>query len=106
MLAASAALLAVPRSVEPQALPVPFVDPRRLEAVARADDAAARLAEQKPLDTDVRALGSLLRAFGRADASGDEAMLAELRGRIDRAIGPAKAQGEASLVALRAFQLR
>jgi len=106
MLAGSAALLAVPRSVEPEALPAPILDPRRLSAAARADDALARLAEEKPLDVDVRALGSLLRAFGRADASGDEAEIAELRGRIDKAAGVARSHGDAELAALRAFQLR
>ncbi|MRG97060.1 tetratricopeptide repeat protein [Polyangium spumosum] len=105
-LAASGALLAVPRSVPPAELPVPLVEPRRLAEVAAEDDARARAAEASPLDADVRALGSLLRAFGRADAGGDDAMLAELRRRIGPAAARALAQGDAAVLALRAYQLR
>jgi len=105
LLAASVALLVVPRSVAPTDLPMPMVEPRRLAAIAAADDAAARYAEQHELDPDVRALGSLLRAFGRADASGDETQLSLLRPQIGSAAARARAQGEAPLVSLRAYQL-
>ncbi|MDI3290396.1 hypothetical protein [Polyangium sp. 15x6] len=105
-LAGSAALLAVPRSVPPEGLPAPLVEPRMLAEAAALDDARARAVETKPLDADVRALGSLLRAFGRADARGDEAMLAELRRQIGPAAARALAQGEDAVLALRAYQLR
>ncbi len=104
--AGSVALLAVPRSVPPTDLPVPLALPNELAEAAAKDDARARAAELRPLDADVRALGSLLRAFGRADARGDDALLAELRGRIGPAAGRARAQGDEALLSLRAYQLR
>lgn len=105
-LAGSAALLAVPRSVPPEDLPVPLVEPEKLAETAANDDARARAVEAKPLDADVRALGSLLRAFGRADARGDDAMLGELRRQIGPVAARALAQGEDAVLALRAYQLR
>ncbi|TKD00385.1 hypothetical protein [Polyangium fumosum] len=105
-LAGTAALLAVPRSVPPDGLPLPLVEPQKLAETAANDDARARAVEAKPLDADVRALGSLLRAFGRADARGDDALLAELRRQIGPAAARALAQGDAAVLALRAYQLR
>lgn len=105
-LAGSVALLAVPRSVPPTEVPVPFADPRRLGEVAAADDARARAAQDPPLDVDVRALGSLVRAFGRADATDDQDALASVRVQIGPAAAAARAQGEEALLGLRAFQLR
>ena len=105
-LAGSAALLAVPRSVPPAELPVPLVAPHKLAEAAENDDARARAVEARPLDADVRALGSLLRAFGRADAQNDDARIAELRRQIGPAAARALAQGEDAVLALRAYQLR
>ncbi len=106
LLAGSMAILAVPRSVEPTDLPLPMADARQLRQVSEADDAAARSVLQTSLDADVRALGSLLRAFGKADAVRDDAMLVQLRSRIVPAVARARAQGDAPLVALRAFQMK
>lgn len=106
VLAGAVALLAVPQSIEPVELPVPMVDVRELRRVARADDAAARSVVRTPLDADVRAVGSLLRAFGKADAIRDDAMLVQLRSQITTAVIAARAQGDAPLVALRAFQMK
>jgi hypothetical protein len=104
-LAGIVAILAVPRSVEPAELPLPMADVQQLRRIALADDAAARSILRTPLDADVRALGSLLRAFGKADAVRDDVMLAQLRSRISTAVVVARTQGDASLVGLRAFQL-
>lgn len=104
-LAGSVALLAVPRSVEPTELPLPSADPRHLQHVDEADDAAARSVVRTPLDVDVRALGSLLRAFGKADAERDEPMLAQLRSRLFTAVLAAKTHGNEQLLGLRAFQM-
>lgn len=106
VLAGIVALLAVPRSIEPTELPLPVADVQQLRGVMHADDEAALAIVKNPLDTDVRALGSILRAFGKADASRDEAMLAQLHSRIFTAVLVARNQGDASLVALRAFQMR
>lgn len=105
-LAGITALLAVPRSVEPTELPRPIADPRELRHIEATDDAAARSISRSPLDPDVRALGSLLRAMGRADAARDEAMLAQLRTRISAAVLVAKTQGNEQLLALRAYQMQ
>jgi hypothetical protein len=105
-LAGSVALLAVPRSVPPTEVPVPFANPRRLGEATAADDARARAAEEHPLDVDVRALGSLVRAFGRADATDDQDALASVRVQMGPAAAAARAQGEEALLGLRALQLR
>jgi len=103
-LAGIVALLAVPRSVEPHELPLPSVDALQLRRIEQADDEAARAIVRSPLDVDVRAVGSLLRAFGKADATRDDAMLVQLRSRLTSAVIVARMQGDAPLVHLRAFQ--
>ncbi|UQA58784.1 hypothetical protein [Polyangium aurulentum] len=105
-LAGSVALLAVPRSVPPSELPLPLAEPRALARVMAADDARARAVEAGALDPDVRALGTLVRAFGRADARGDEDALAAARARMGEAAARARAQGDEPVLALRAYQLR
>ncbi len=105
LLAGIVALLAVPRSVEPRELPLPVPDVQALRRVAQADDDAVQAIQKSPLDPDVRAVGSLLRAFGTADASRDDAMLVQLRSRISSAVLRARTRGDEQLVALRAFQL-
>jgi hypothetical protein len=106
VLAGIVALLAVPRSVEPHELPLPVPDVQALRRVAQTDDDAAQAIQQKPLDADVRAVGSLLRAFGTADAARDDVMLVQLRSRISTAVLRARTQGDEQLVALRAFQMQ
>ena len=103
-LAGIVALLAVPRSVEPYELPLPIADALQLRRIAQADDSAAQSIVRNPLDADVRAVGSLLRAFGKADATRDDAMLVQLRSRISSAVLVARTQGDAPLLNLRAFQ--
>jgi hypothetical protein len=100
------ALLAVPRSVEPRELPRPIADARELRFIQQKDDTVAQAITRSPLDVDVRALGSLLRAFGTADAARDEPMLAQLRSRISLAVLTAKTHGDEQLLALRAFQMQ
>jgi tetratricopeptide (TPR) repeat protein len=99
-------LLARPRSVPPSELPVPLADPRALGQAMETDDARARAAEVGVLDPDVRALGTLVRAFGRADARGDDDALAAVRAQVGPAAARARAQGEEPVLALRAYQLR
>jgi hypothetical protein len=103
-LAGIVALLAVPRSVEPYELPLPKADMQQLRRIAQADDDVAKRIVRSPLDVDVRAVGSLLRAFGKADATRDDAMLAQLRSRISLAVPVARTQGDAPLLSLRAYQ--
>ncbi|WP_437323860.1 hypothetical protein [Sorangium sp. So ce381] len=107
-IAGSAAVLAVPRSVEPAELPLPLADARALARVRDADTTRAREAEELGLDTEVRELGSAVRAFGLVDADADhtEAELLAARARVSGAVGPALAQGDEAVLRLRAYQLR
>ncbi|WP_437303572.1 hypothetical protein [Sorangium sp. So ce388] len=107
LIAGSAAVLAVPRPVEPAELPLPLADARALERTRAADIARARQAEQLGLDAEVRELGSAIRAFGLVDADADhtEAELLAARKRVLDAVGPALAQGDEAVLRLRAYQL-
>ncbi|WP_236644100.1 hypothetical protein [Sorangium cellulosum] len=106
-IAGSAAILAVPRAVEPAEVPLPLADARALTRVRDADVARAREAEQLGLDAEVRALGSAIRAFGIVDADADhtEAELLAARKRVLEAAGPALAQGDEAVLRLRAYQM-
>lgn len=108
LIAGSVAALVVPRSVEPADVPPPAVNERVLEDVRRADQALCARAEREPLDADVRALGSALRAYGRADAAGDETdetAVWDGQRRIADTVPAALAVGEADVLRLRAYQL-
>lgn len=107
-IAGSAAILAVPRSVEPAELPLPLADAGALARVRDADIARAREAEELGLDAEVRELGSAVRAFGLVDADADhtEAELLAARARVLDAVGRALAQGDEAVLRLRAYQLR
>ncbi|WP_437275616.1 hypothetical protein WME90_30765 [Sorangium sp. So ce375] len=107
-IAGSAAILAVPRPVEPAELPLPLADARALARVQDADITRAREAERLGLDAEVRELGSAIRAFGLvdADAAHTEAELLAARARVIDAVGPALAQGDEAVLRLRAYQLR
>ncbi|KYG00672.1 hypothetical protein BE21_07015, partial [Sorangium cellulosum] len=106
-IAGSAAILAVPRAVEPAEVPLPLADARALTRVRDADVARAREAELLGLDAEVRALGSAIRAFGIVDADADhtEAELLAARKRVLEAAGPALAQGDEAVLRLRAYQM-
>lgn len=106
LLAAVSAALAVPRSVPPVELPDLLIAPRALERVAADDRALAAAAEQGRLDTDVRAVGAAIRAFGLVDAGDDDRALATERRNVARAGERAMAFGETALLELRAYQLR
>lgn len=110
-LAGSSALIAVPRPVEPRDVPEPTISPRALAEAARTDEALAEKAEAEnaahaPLDYDVRALGSAIREYGLADAEGDDPTVMQARARVAEAAKKARAQGEAPLLELRAYQTR
>lgn len=116
LIAGGAALLAVPRPVEPVDVPLPLADGRALTRVVEADAARAAALEaprqdQRPareLDVDVRELGSAIRAFGQVDAKPErpEAELAAARRRILAAVPPALTRGVDEVLHLRAFQQR
>jgi hypothetical protein len=100
------ALLAVPRPVLPDEIPEPLLDPRALAGAAQADRALAEAAEHERLDTDVRLLGSTLRAYGLADADGSTGAVVATRRDVAMAAKRAAAQGDGALARLRAYELR
>lgn len=110
-LAGTSAILAVPRSVEPTELPDPAFSPAAIARVAREDETLAARAQaeseqKRPLDLDVRALGSAIRAYGLADYEGNDAAVIITRRDVAQAALRARAQGEEPLAKLRAYQLR
>jgi hypothetical protein len=100
------ALLAVPRPVAPVELPEPMLEPRALAQAAQENDRLATAAERQPLDTDVRELGSALRAYGVADATGDDKTVGIERQAVAEAARLAGTHGDESLARLRAYELR
>ncbi len=98
------AALVVPRSVPPEELPLPSLRPADLAAARAIDRRRAELAEAEPLDVDVRALGSAIRAYGRADDEGDESAAVSAKAAVVRAALSPHVDAE-SLLRLRAYQL-
>lgn len=105
-IAAASALVAVPKPVVPVDLPEPIIDARALAAARRADADLADAAERERLDVDVRALGDAYRAYGLADAAGDEAALVRERRRVAEAAARAVARAPTEVLRLRAYELR
>ncbi len=106
LLAGSTAALAIPRSVAPADLPEPRLDPRALHDVARADAALADAADRRRLDVDVLKLGSVLFAYGLADAKLDNEALARARSDVLDASLRALRVGAEPMLELRAHHLR
>lgn len=106
LLAGSTAALAIPRSVAPIDLPEPRLDPRALHRVEADDAALADAADRQRLDVDVLKLGTVLFAFGRADADRDDEALSRARRDVLDASLPALRVGPAPVLKLRAHHLR
>ncbi len=104
-IAGVAALLAVPRPVPPDTLPLPRTDPQNLARIAREEAGHADQARRSPLSFETRAAGEAFRSHGQAAARGDndEAIqaLREFRGLVDRVRGRG---GEVEVLRLRAIQ--
>lgn len=105
-IAGTMALLVVPRPVEPDEIPVPASDPRAAALEMATDDARAAASERDGLDVDVRALGSAIHAYGRADYDADEERLLATRAKVVEASVAAVALGDEGVLRLRAFQQR
>lgn len=99
-------LLVVPRPAVPHGVPAPALDRLALERQAELDDRFADRALEAPLPHDVRALGSAIRAFGVADASGDQRGLVGARAEMVAAAARSLALGVEPLVTLRAHHTR
>lgn len=99
----AAALLAVPRAVRPELLPVPLIDVTE-DCTARARDRElAERARARRLPFETRAVGDAVRRFGRARATGGngEHELGVLSERVAAALAAGQTQ---SLLELRALQ--
>lgn len=97
-------LLVVPFPVGITEIPVPHVPAHELRAVAAVTRDLAHRAEQG-LPLEVRAVGSKVRSFGSAEASGNEAESINAREAAVRAAQQSVALGQAEgLLQLRAYQ--
>ena len=116
LIAASGALLALPRAVTPEHLPAPSVDERALTQVLAQDrDRAVSLAPElerevagaaPPTLYDLRALGQAIRNYGLADASPDrDELIVKRRNELADAVLRARHLGEEKLLALRAYEM-
>lgn len=110
LLAGTSALLAVPRAVPVVDIPEPAVRAEVIAASLRADEIRARdvaaKAARGELDHDVRALGDAVRAFGKAEISGDEAAIERAHRRLVEATQAAIARSPDAVLGLRAYQAR
>ncbi len=99
--------LVLPRATPPREVPLPAADARALDQRISEDRARAERARAIPLDANVRALGSAVRAFHAAEAEdSDLTALAYDRDRI-RALAPIALAvgGVEGILTLRALQL-
>jgi hypothetical protein len=104
-MALGAAILAVPRAVPPDAIPLPRVD-RVGEARAEARERAlARRAAATPLPFLVRAAGEAFRRFGVAEAKEDASEARALSEALVARVAEARRRhGDEALLSLRAVQ--
>jgi hypothetical protein len=106
VLAGSAILLGVPRSVAPEEIPMPRWDAFALAAGMAADDTLAHQAQDTELDVDVRTLGREMRAYNLVAAAGKVDELVQARARLAEAAVPALLRSMTQVRALRAWQMR
>ena len=100
-----AALLAVPRPVEPDLPPMPSVDRLEQRRSLEALEARARASRREPLPFDVRATGEWLRRYGAAIAAGDERTArSHLQAARSAAYGARRRHGDEALLRLEAVQ--
>jgi len=116
LIAASGAVLALPRATAPEDIPPPSVDERALAMTLQHDrDRALAIAPElerevtgssSPRLFDLRALGQAIRDFGLADASPNrEELIVEQRAKLAEAVLRATTLGEDKLLALRSYEL-
>lgn len=106
LLAGSAVLFGLPRSVAPHDLPSPTIDQKALSATMSGDDALAAAAETTELDVDVRAVGREFRNYNSAAFGADMDAFATARVKLAAATRRALLISEEQLLRLRAYQTR
>ncbi len=116
LIAVLGSILVVPLEAPPRDVPLPIVNPRALAAAFAHDRALSdKIGPELEHDRDeprgqgglydLRALGSAVRAYGIADASGEAEKLLRARDQLLAAVTKARALGDDKLVALRAYEL-
>jgi tetratricopeptide (TPR) repeat protein len=106
VLAGSAILLGVPRSVPPEEIPPPHYDVPTLQAVIAEDDHLAEEAARTELDVDVRTLGREMRAYNTVAATGKGEELVPARAKLAEAATKAQLRSMAGVRQLRAWQMK
>jgi hypothetical protein len=98
-----AAVLAIPREVEPTLFPRPLIDHPSLEAEWSADHQRAQGAHRAPLPVATREVGEMLRRYGAnlASEGHDPGLYQGITSAVGRAL---RAHGAEPLLALRAVQ--
>jgi hypothetical protein len=96
-----AASLAVPHPVRPDAVPAPTIDFEQVREVEAREQARAISARSHPLPYATRAVGELLRRYGKSEHAGDATEASLLRRDLQRA---ALAADPEQLALLRALQ--
>jgi hypothetical protein len=103
-----AGCLLLPRSAVPDDVPLPLRDTIALARIAAQDHALAEEARRSPLDADVRAVGSALRALNeiRPDETSPELLVHARKSTLDGAVSSAlAAHGAHPMLELRAVEL-
>ncbi len=104
IIAAAITWLVVPWAAEPEVIPEPRFDHAAVARAAARDRELAKKAAARTLDTEVRALGDAIRAYGRVDFDEDADHLRDARTAVARATGRAVAIDFAGTAELRAFE--
>jgi hypothetical protein len=104
VIAAAVTWLVVPWAAEPEVIPEPRFDHAAVARAAARDRELAKKAAGHTLDTEVRALGDAIRAYGRVDFDEDADRIREARTAVARATARAVAIDFAGTVELRAFE--
>jgi len=99
-----AAVLALPRPVEPHHLPEPELDPRRVADMARTEAERAQRVRDTPLPYGIRATGEAFRAVGAATFRNDEDVTETLTKLTRTARVALSEHGPEALLNLRAIQ--
>lgn len=100
------AVVAAPRRVVPDAIPLPLADRGEQRRELREQETLARAAESVPLSYDTRAVGESIRRFGVALAAGDASSAEALRAQLRRQVEESYEERSAELLQLRAVQMR
>ena len=97
-------LIAVPRPVTPDEVPLPLPNRSVLRGISLRERALAAEVAAKPLPFDVRSLGEAFRSYGVAEAAGDANAVARTTAVLQQRRPAALAYGD-DLLRLRAYQM-